>query len=99
MNKLHSQSEFFFKTVRVAIAIYNLKKLFEDAIKNIAKNPEVGQVKTGDLSGIYAYGFNYNKIAYRIAYKVEVNEDGTLTIIIMAGVHENFYKKLKEYLN
>ena len=77
----------------------NLKKLFEDAIKNIAENPEVGQVKTGDLSGIYAYGFNYNKIAYRIAYKVEVNDDGTLTIIIMAGVHENFYKKLKEYLN
>ena len=77
----------------------NLKKLFEDAIKNISENPEVGQVKTGDLSGIYAYGFNYNKIAYRIAYKVEVNDDGTLTIIIMAGVHENFYKKLKEYLN
>ena len=77
----------------------NLKKLFEDAIKNISENPQVGQVKTGDLSGIYAYGFNYNKISYRIAYKVEVNDDGTLTIIIMAGVHENFYKKLKEYLS
>ena len=77
----------------------NLKKLFEDAIKNISENPQVGQVKTGNLSGIYAYGFNYNKISYRIAYKVEVNDDGTLTIIIMAGVHENFYKKLKEYLN
>ena len=77
----------------------NLKKLFEDAIKNISENPQVGQVKTGDLSGIYAYGFNYNKISYRIAYKVEVDDDGKLTIIIMAGVHENFYKKLKEYLN
>ena len=77
----------------------NLKKLFEDAIKNIAENPQAGQVKTGDLSGIYAYGFNYNKISYRIAYKVEINDDGTLTIIIMAGVNENFYKKLKEYLN
>jgi len=76
-----------------------LKKLFEDAIKNISENPQVGQVKTGDLSGIYAYGFNYNKISYRIAYKIKINDDGTLTIIIMAGVHENFYKKLKEYLN
>ena len=75
-----------------------LKKLFEDAIEKISENPQVGQIKTGDLNGIYAYGFNYNKISYRIAYKVEVNEDGTLTIIIMAGVHENFYKKLKEYL-
>lgn len=77
----------------------NLKKLFEDAIKNISENPQIGQIKTGDLNGIYAYGFNYKKIAYRIAYKVEVNDDGTLTIIIMAGVHENFYKKLKEYLS
>lgn len=77
----------------------NLKKLFEDAIKKISEDPQIGQVKTGDLSGIYAYGFNYNKISYRIAYKVEVNDDGSLTIIIMAGVHENFYKKLKEYLN
>ena len=76
-----------------------LKKLFEDAIEKISENPQIGQVKTGDLSGIYAYGFNYNKISYRIAYKVEMNDDGTLTIIIMAGVHENFYKKLKEYLS
>lgn len=76
----------------------NLKELFKDAIEKISENPQVGQIKTGDLSGIYAYGFNYNKISYRIAYKVEVNDDGTLTIIIMAGVHENFYKKLKEYL-
>lgn len=76
----------------------NLKELFKKAIEKISENPEVGQVKTGDLSGIYAYGFNYNKISYRIAYKVEVNDDGTLTIIIMTGVHENFYKKLKEYL-
>lgn len=76
-----------------------LKEIFKDAIEKIAENPQVGQVKTGDLNGIYAYGFNYNKISYRIAYKVEVNDDGTLTIIIMAGVHENFYKKLKEYLN
>lgn len=77
----------------------NLKDLFKDAIEKISENPQVGQVKTGDLSGIYAYGFNYNKTSYRIAYKVEVNDDGTLTIIIMAGVHENFYKNLKEYLN
>ena len=76
-----------------------LKEIFKDAIEKISENPQVGQVKTGDLNGIYAYGFNYNKISYRIAYKVEVNDDGTLTIIIMAGVHENFYKKLKEYLN
>ena len=77
----------------------NLKELFKDAIEKISENPQVGQVKTGDLSGIYACGFNYNKTSYRIAYKVEVNDDGTLTIIIMAGVHENFYKNLKEYLN
>ncbi len=46
-------------------------KLFEDAIKNISENPQTGQTKTGDLNGIYVYGFNYKKIAYRTAYKIE----------------------------
>ena len=29
----------------------NLKKLFEDSIKSISENPQIGQLKTGDLSG------------------------------------------------
>jgi len=40
----------------------NLKELFKDAIEKISENPQVGQVKTGDLNGIYAYGFNYKTV-------------------------------------
>ena len=28
----------------------NLKKLFEDAINKISENPQIGQIKTGDLN-------------------------------------------------
>ena len=76
-----------------------LRQLFEESFQKIMDDPTVGQAKTGDLSGVYAYGFRYQKTEYRIAYKVEVNADGSLTIIIMIGTHENFYDELKAYLN
>ena len=76
-----------------------LKKIFQDTLEAIRTNPTIGQLKTGDLNGIYAYGFRYQSTDYRIAYKVSVNEDGTLTIVIMIGSRENFYTELKDYLN
>jgi len=75
-----------------------LKELFKNALEEIKNNPTKGQVKTGDLSGVYAYGFRYKKTDYRIAYKVEVKPDGTLSIVIMIGSRENFYNELKKYL-
>ena len=77
----------------------NLKQLLLNALETIKNNPEVGQVKTGDLNGVYAYGLKYQNTDYRIAYQVTVKEDGSLTIVIMIGSRENFYKELKEYLN
>ena len=76
-----------------------LKKIFQDTLETIKNDPTIGQIKTGDLNGIYAYGFKYQNTDYRIAYKVSVNEDGTLTIVIMIGSRENFYTELKDYLN
>ena len=76
-----------------------LRDIFKIAFENICKNPTIGQEKTGDLNGVYAYGFRYKKVDYRIAYKVDINEDNSLTIIIMVGTHENFYNELKKYLN
>lgn len=75
-----------------------LLQIFKDSVEMIRDNPTVGQLKTGDLNGVYAYGFRYNKTEYRIAYKVEINANNTLTIIIMVGTHENFYNELKKYL-
>lgn len=36
-------------------------------------------------------------IYYEIAYRVTVNVQGDMVVIIMAGTRENFYKALKKY--
>ena len=75
-----------------------LRKLFDDAIEVIREDPTAGQVKTGDLAGVYVYGVHYNKTEYRVAYMVDYKPDGSLSIIVMIGVHENFYEELKRYV-
>ena len=79
-----------------------LKSLYDEAIKEICKDPTVGDAKHGDLEGVLGYDIYYNKINYEIAYTVEerVNEDSgevETVIVIMAGTRENFYDELKRY--
>ena len=77
-----------------------LSEIFDECIEKIRLNPlEVGEEKVGDLKGFYTYNFRYQKVGYRIGYRVKENEDGTLTIIIMIGKRENFYNDLKNYIN
>lgn len=74
-----------------------LKELFKEAIKNISRDYSVGELKKGDLAGIYGYDVYYNKTNYEIAYTVEVVDDEVI-VIIMAGTRENFYSQLKKYM-
>lgn len=77
-----------------------LSEIFDECLEKIRLNPlEVGESKVGDLKGFYTYKFSYQKVGYRIGYRVKENEDGTLTIIIMIGKRENFYGNLKNYIN
>ncbi len=73
-----------------------LKKLFKEAIDEIAEDPTVGDAKVGDLEGISTFDFRYNKTDYRVAYTLEYIND-EIVVVIMAGTHENFYKELKKY--
>ncbi len=75
-----------------------LVQRFREEIEMIRDNPEIGQVKRGDLNGVYVRGFRYQRVEYRIAYRIRVEADGSLTIVIMIGVHENFYEELKNYI-
>ncbi len=80
----------------------NLKKLYDDAVKEICNDPTIGEPKHGDLEGVLGYDIYYNKINYELAYTVEerVNEasgDTETVIVIMAGSRENFYDQLKRY--
>ncbi len=76
----------------------HLKKEYSDAIKLIRENPDVGQVKRGDLDGIYCYDVYYNNVNYEIAYTLGENQQGEVIVIIMAGSRESLYDALKRYM-
>lgn len=74
-----------------------LKVLYQQAIDKIREDHTVGEVKTGDLNGIYGYDIFYNKTNYELAYTVHYEAD-KIIVVIMAGTRENFYNELKRYL-
>ncbi|WP_270169073.1 type II toxin-antitoxin system RelE/ParE family toxin [Paenibacillus sp. SYP-B4298] len=75
-----------------------LKSVYLDAITAIRLDPSVGELKTGDLAGVYGYDVSYKGTNYEIAYRIEENEEGELVVVILAGSRENFYEELKCYL-
>jgi len=72
----------------------NQKKDLDEAVKTIVENPNIGDEKVGDLSGISVYKFKMVKQLTLLAYKYE---DQTITLTLLAlGTHENFYRDLKK---
>lgn len=71
--------------------------LYQEAIDKIREDHTIGELKSGDLSGVYCYDIYYSKINYELAYTVEY-EDDKVIIVIMAGTRENFYDELKRYM-
>lgn len=63
-----------------------------DAIKEIVKNPNIGQEKKGDLVGIFVYKFKIHHQEMLLAYEWNPQE----RILIALGVHENFYRDLEK---
>ncbi len=76
----------------------SLKNAYKEAIINIRENPNVGDVKTGDLKGLYSLDIYHNRINYELAYRISKLDNGDMVVIIMAGTRENFYKELKQYM-
>lgn len=69
----------------------NQIKHIEDAIDEIVKNPEIGELKKGDLAGVYVYKFRINKQLILLAY---IHDKSEITLLSL-GSHENFYRDLK----
>lgn len=61
------------------------------AIKAIIQNPETGDEKRGDLSGVYTYKFKIHHQEFLLAYEW----DSMQRLLLALGVHENFYRDLK----
>lgn len=63
-------------------------------VKIIMENPQIGQLKKGDLKGIRVQKFQYNQQLYLLSYEIRAN----ILNLYLIGSHENFYSKLKKYL-
>jgi len=58
----------------------------------IAIDPYLGRKKKGKLQDIWGYGFNWQGLAYRIAYKIF--NDELVILVFAAGSHEGFWKQI-----
>ena len=72
----------------------NIQLEIDEQVKKIVENPEVGELKKGDLRGIRVHKFKIKSQLYLISY--EVNGE-TLNLYVI-GPHENFYARLKNLL-
>ncbi len=67
----------------------------DKAVQTLVKAPETGHLKTGDLSGIRVYKFQSLQEHALLAYEVVENH----LYLYAFGTHENFYRRLKKYLD
>lgn len=88
-----TQSPLFKRTYRKLKA--NELTATNAAIKAIVENPLLGSEKKQDLAGIRVYKYKVSSKQFLLAYSF----DPVTLKLIMLGVHENFYRDLKTYLN
>lgn len=65
--------------------------IVNEAIRAIVNDPNIGEEKKGDLSGVYVYKFKINHQKMLLAYEWDYES----RILLALGVHENFYRDLK----
>jgi len=88
-------AEKFFKKLKEK----GLIAAFRDALLKISEDPyNAGEIKKGDLTGIYCRYVYYNKTNYEIAYQI-FETDKKIVVVILAGTRENFYRELKRYMD
>lgn len=66
-------------------------------VREITDNPLLGEPKTGALRGVRVVKFKVAVQQYLLAYLFHAKENAVE--LIDAGVHENFYRDLKDYLD
>lgn len=83
------QSPIFKRTVKKFDK--KLKRILDDEIRKIVKNPELGNEKKGDLVGVRVHKFKVKNQQYLLSYRGSEN----LLELITIGSHENYYRDLK----
>ena len=62
------------------------------------ENPEIGELKLGDLSGVRVPKFKIKAHLYLLAYEYNNTGEVDLLYLMALSEHENFYEKLKGHL-
>ena len=70
----------------------NQKQDLDQVVQAIVNDPAIGEMKTGDLSGVSVYKFKMNKQLALLAYQFQ---EEAITLLAL-GSHENFYRDLKK---
>lgn len=71
----------------------NQKKDLDKAVKELLKDPFLGEQKRGDIAFLRVYKFKMVKQLTLLGYSYD---EGVLTLELMAlGSHENFYRDIK----
>jgi mRNA-degrading endonuclease RelE of RelBE toxin-antitoxin system len=73
----------------------NQIKDLDNAVREIIKNPELGEQKKGDLADVWIYKFKMVDRENLLAYQWDEKK----RTLISLGVHENFYRDIKKYKN
>ena len=72
----------------------NERKVVDEAIKDIIKDPKMGEEKKGDLAGVFVYKFKFHTKEFLLGYEWHAK----LRLLLALGVHENFYRDIKRKL-
>ena len=72
----------------------NQKEALYTAVQEIMQDPELGNIKTGDLAGLRVYKF---RMVSQLTLLVYTYVDSTITLAVVAfGSHENLCRDLKQ---
>lgn len=69
----------------------------DNAVTEIAANPEMGEQKKGDLAELHVHKFHSQRQLYLLGYMVD--EEIRLVYLESVAPHENFYRDLKKSWN
>ncbi len=89
------QTKRFLKTIKKLHA--NQKSDLDKAILRIIQDPEIGELKIGDLAGVRVYKFKMQNQLTLLAYKFI--DDQPCLLMLTLGSNENFYRDLKQNID
>ena len=71
----------------------NIAADVDDAIVEVAENPDIGERKKGDLATLRVYKFHSQNQLYLLGYTLD--DEVRLVYLEAVAQHENFYRGVK----